>query len=261
MTDKTLNKIRTINFYGLNIGNNTSRPVLCLEVSAFNSEIMNFINSDCDILGLKFDITQENEIPNAVKKLKDLLPLIKKPLMVRGSSNDSIDKLLIPQLIQHLDREVIIAHANENTYKEIIPFTAKGSHIIVLRSPIDINLAKEINILSSDLGQSLDKILIDTDIGGLGYGLEYGYSIMEKIRIEGLSGDDYLNMPMISFAAEESLKTKEAKSDTFCSSWGSLKDRAEMFELTSASAVTAAGANVIVLNKPQSVKILRGLFE
>lgn len=261
MTEKTLNKIRTINFNGLNIGNNTSRPALCLEVSAYEPEIKNFINSDCDIVGIKFDIANEGEIPDALKNLRELLPLIKKPLMIRGSSNDSIDKLLLPELIKLLDRETIVAHANENTYKEIIPYTAKGNHIIVLRSPIDINLAKEINILSFDLGQSLDKILIDTDIGGLGYGLEYGYSIMEKIRLEGLNGDEYLNMPMISFAPEESLKTKEAKSDTFGISWGSLKDRAEMFEIASASAVIAAGANVIVVNKPQSVKILRGLFE
>lgn len=261
MTDKTLDKIRTINFNGLNIGNKTSRPALCLEVSAFAPDIKNIINSDCDILGIKFDIADEDDIPEAMEKLTELLPLIKKPLMIRGCSNDSIDKLLLPELIKLLDRETIVAHANENTYKEIIPYTAKGNHIVVLRSPIDINLAKEINILSFDLGQSLDKILIDTDIGGLGYGLEYGYSIMEKIRLEGLSGDEYLNMPMISFAPEESLKTKEAKSDTFGTSWGNLKDRTEMFELTSASAVIAAGANVIVLNKPQSVKILRGLFK
>src|SRR5699024_10655251 len=145
----------------------------------------------------------------------------------RGSGNDSIDKILLPELIKILDRETIIAHANENTYKDIIPLTANEGHVVVLRSPIDINLAKEINILAADLGQSLDKILIDTDIGGLGYGLEYGYSIMEKIKLEGLGGDDYLNMPMISFAAEESLKTKEAKSDTFSQSWGNLQTRAE----------------------------------
>lgn len=262
MTDKTLNKIRTIHFDGLSIGN--SKPVLCLEFSAFAPEVKEaagLTDSGEDIFGIKFDIQNESEIPQAKEKLKELLPLIKKPLMIRGSGNDSIDKILLPELIKLLDREAIVAHANENTYKEIIPLTAKGNHIVVLRSPIDINLAKEINILSADLGQDLDKILIDTDIGGLGYGLEYGYSIMEKIKLEGLGGDEYLNMPMISFAAEESLKTKEAKSDAFGTSWGDLSKRAEMFELSSASAVIAAGADVIVLNKPQSVNILKGMLE
>ncbi len=259
MKENTLNKIRTINFQGLIIGN--SKPVLCLEFSIFNLDLSKPIDSDCDIFGIRFDIDNENEINSVKKQLEKYLPLIKKPLMIRGCGNDSLDKILLPELIKTLDRETIIAHANENTYKEIVPLTSKGNHIIALRSPIDINLAKELNILAADLGQNLNKILIDTDIGGLGYGLEYGYSIMEKIKLEGLSGDEYLNMPMISFAPEESLKTKEAKSDTFSSSWGDLKTRAEMFELSSASAVIAAGADVIVLNNPQSVNILRGIFE
>ena len=93
------------------------------------------------------------------------------------------------------------------------------------------------NILTHDLGLSLDNIIIDTDIGGLGYGLEYGYSIMEKIRQE--KDDEYLNLPLISFAAEETLKTKEAKSDCFSKSYGELSQRAIMYEITATSAVLA----------------------
>ena len=255
MTDKTLNKIRTIHFDGLSIGN--SKPVLCLEFSAFAPEVKEaagLTDSGEDIFGIKFDIQNESEIPQAKEKLKELLPLIKKPLMIRDSGNDSIDKILLPELIKLLDREAIVAHANENTYKKIIPLTAKGNHIVVLRSPIDINLAKEINILSADLGQSLDKILIDTDIGGLGYGFEYGYSIMEKIKLEGADsdnkkGDKYLSMPLISFAAEETAKTKEAKDENL----------ALYLEITSASGVLAAGADYIVLTRPQAVKVMKGL--
>lgn len=99
------------------------------------------------------------------------------------------------------------------------------------------------------MGLPLDKILIDTDIGGLGYGFEYGYSIMEKIKLEGKSGDKYLNMPIISFATEETAKTKEAKD----------KDLALYLEITSAAAVKAAGAEYIVLTNPQSYKILKEL--
>lgn len=79
---------------------------------------------------------------------------------------------------------------------------------------------------------------------------------MEKIKLED---DEYLNMPMISFAADESLKTKEAKSDTFSESWGNLQSRALMFEIASAAAVKAAGASIIVLHHPESIKAMRGL--
>ena len=155
----------------------------------------------------------------------------------------------MPELIKVLDRECIIAYADENTYKDIVPLVIQGGHKLVIRTPIDINLAKEMNILTSDLGLPLDKIIIDTDIGGLGYGLEYGYSIMEKIKLEGKSGDKYLDMPLISFATEETAKTKEAKDESL----------AMFLEIASASAVKAAGADYIVITKPDAVSAMRRL--
>lgn len=205
-------------------------------------------NTDCDILGLRFNIDSDKEVAEAALMLKELMPLITKPLMVRGTNNDAIDKILLPALIKELKQPCIIASANENTYKTIVPEVIKEKHSIVLRSPIDINLCKELNILSIDLGLSPEKIFIDTDIGGLGYGLEYGYSIMEKIKLEGLNGDNYLNMPVISFVCEESLKTKEAKEN---------EKAAVMIEIASASAVFASGANIVVIKHPETLATMR----
>lgn len=205
----------------------------------------NQINEDCDILGLKFT----EDIEKGIEALKKLLPCIDKPLMLIGSGDDEIDIKLLPELMKLIDRECIIGIANEKNYKQIVPDVIKGNHTLIIRTPIDINLAKEMNILTSDMGLPLDKILIDTDIGGLGYGFEYGYSIMEKIKLEGKSGDKYLNMPIISFATVETAKTKEAKD----------KDLALYLELTSAAAVKAAGAEYIVLTNPQSYKTLKEL--
>ena len=210
-----------------------------------------------DILGLKFNIENETQINCAIDILKSLLPEIEKPLMLRGTNDDSLDKILLPELIKNLDRKSIIASGNENTYKSIIPYTKIG-HYIVLRSPIDINLAKEINILSTDLGQPLERIITDTDIGSLGYGFEYGYSIIEKIKQESKK-DKYLSPPIISFACEEALKTKETKSKDFSNSWGNLKDRVSFFEITAASAMKAAGADLIVINSPNTLNAMKGL--
>lgn len=285
--------IRQINFQGLKIGGEgtndaflTSKPVFALELNISDFESSSHIvkdyyktkcktpdakclvefaqESDCDILALKFNIPEDNldeNIKKAKSLLTELLPHIKKPLLVRGVNNKSVDVKLLPALMEVLDRKVIIAFADENTYKEIVPPVVKGGHILAIRTPIDINLAKEMNILTSDMGLSLDKILIDTDMGGLGYGLEYGYSIMERIKLaaigENTGGDKMLNMPLIAFAGEEALKAKEAKSDTFDKNFGDFKERSIMFEITTASAVIAAGANLIVLEHPDSVKILK----
>lgn len=196
------------------------------------SEVEKNLDSDCDVIGLKI---------TSVDALKKLLPVIKKPLMIRADDDD-----LLLEAVKILDRECIIGIANENNYKKLVPSVIKGGHTLIIRTPIDINLAKEMNILTSDMGLSLDKILIDTDIGGIGYGFEYGYSIMEKIKLED---DKYLNMPLISFAAEETAKTKEAKDE----------NAALFLEITAASAVKAAGADYIVLTKPEAVEIMRGL--
>ena len=169
--------------------------------------------------------------------------------MVRGCGDDSIDKELLPSLISQLPFQCIVAHANENTYKNIVPAIIKENHKLVIRTPIDINLCKEMNILASDMGLNLDNILIDTDIGGLGYGLEYGYSIIEKIKLEGIKGDRHLNLPIISFVAEETAKTKEAKNKTL----------APFLEIASAAAVKAAGADYIVINDKNIIEVMESL--
>lgn len=278
--------IRKISFQGVEIGgegiNESPSPVFALELNVFDFSVSSHIvkdyygentteseliskaqKSDCDILALKFNISDDNVDENIEKAkvlLAELLPEIKKPLLVRGVNNKSVDVKLLPALMEVLDRKVIIAFADENTYKDIVPSVIKGGHILAIRTPIDINLAKEMNILASDMGLSLDRILIDTDMGGLGYGLEYGYSIMERIKLAALSevnGDSMLNMPLIAFAGEEALKAKEAKSDTFSQGFGDFKERSIMYEITTASAIIAAGANLIVLEHPQSVAVLK----
>ena len=207
---------------------------------------------ECDIIALECKISTVEEIKNTKNIVQKLLPFIKKPLMICGCGKDDIDKILLPELIKILDRECIISYATEQTYKNIIPHVIKNNHYIVLKTPIDINLAKELNILSIEMGLSKDKIIMNTDIGGLGYGYEYGYSIMEKIRIEGEKGDEYLNLPFISEASSESLKTKEAKTSDI--------ERTRMIEITAVAGVIAAGANIVTVHYPENLKIIRGII-
>ena len=202
--------------------------------------------TDCDILALKFD----EDIEKSKEILKNILPKINKPLMICGCGKDEIDRVLLPELIKILDKVCIISYVTEKTYKDIISIVIEGGHYAVLKTPIDINLAKELNILCIDMGLDKSKIIMNTDTGGLGYGYEYGYSIMEKIRLE--SEDEYLNLPLISEAGLESLKTKEAK-------YGGEK-RARMIELTAISGALAAGANIVVVKNPDSINIIRRIL-
>lgn len=281
----TKTSIRTINFDNLNIGGENNfnvAPVFALEINVFDFESSSHIVKDyfnketdlkeiiqkaqktnCDILALKFNLGEDNieqDVKESVKILKKLLPSITKPLMVIGAGNKEVDMELLPELIKILDRESIISYIEENTYEKILPSIVKGGHIAVIRTPIYINLAKEMNILTTDKGQNPNKILIDTDMGGLGYGLEYGYSIIERIKLAAFDGDEMLNMPLVAFVGEEALKAKETKSDKLCESYGDFKLRSKMFEITTASSVITAGANVIVVENPETISLLKQLI-
>ncbi|MBQ8668297.1 hypothetical protein IJ472_00845 [bacterium] len=237
----------------LNITKNSKLFALGVGIKSTPDVLTTALNSDCDIIALKFENIED------IKLLKNTLPAIKKPLMICGSGDDEIDKILLPQIIQNLDRECIISDANEQTYKYMIPEIIKGNHYIILKSPIDINLAKELNILSVDMGLDKSKIIMNTDIGGLGYGYEYGFSIMEKVIQEGNKGDEYLEFPLFSDASTESLKTKEARSNDFSQSYGNVDDRAKIIELSACAGIIAAGANIIMINNPENISILKGL--
>jgi len=290
---KIQNPIRTVNYGNLAIGGDTSvsfmsengnktKTLFALEVlynieenyppilkdlwsgQDFFERLATAQKSSADLISIKFNITEdnlENKIAEICKTLTNFpLSTFHFPLILRGANNKNIDKYLLPALAQNAPRESIIAFADDNTYEEIAAATAKYNHILVLRSPIDINLAKELNILASDKGMSLDRLLIDPDMGGLGYGLDYGFSIVEKIKESGFAGDTMLNMPIIVFAGEEAFKAKEAKSSNFDKCWGEYSERALMWEIATAAPMISAGANIVVLWHPKSIDTLKGVL-
>jgi acetyl-CoA decarbonylase/synthase, CODH/ACS complex subunit delta len=89
--------------------------------------------------------------------------------------------------------------------------------------------------------------------GALGYGLEYTYSIMERTRLAGLSGDKMLSMPMISFVGQETWRTKEAKTGS--------NETGIMWEIASATAYLNSGANILVMNHPKAVEQVKNTIK
>lgn len=194
--------------------------------------------------------------------LQDVLKVCKMPLMVKLSSHSAWDIELAQALFSVVDRDIIISPIQAANYKEIIEIATKSNfnHKFVMRTPIDINLTKELNILSIDEGVSENQILIDPDMGCIGYGIDYGYSIIERICLARISGDKMLDMPIIVYAGEESYRAKETKSSDFPSSWGDLESRAKMWEISTASSLIAAGANIVVCWHPEVIKVLKSSF-
>lgn len=263
----------------------TYPDVLKREWSAQGCEqaLIKAFKSKADYVCIKFNIAStiknskenleqavERELENIDCFIKKNLKNNPKPLILRGANNTDIDKILVPNLAKLAPKDSIIAFADEYTYEYIVPQCVEYGHRLVLRTPIDINLAKELNILSIDKGISPQKILIDPDMGGLGYGLDYGYSIIEKIKqaaigydsahgVKSLNAEKMLDMPIIAFIGEESYRAKEAKSETFSVAWGDYQKRAAMWEIAGAAAMLSAGADIVVVWNPTSVKSLKGV--
>jgi acetyl-CoA decarbonylase/synthase complex subunit delta len=128
----------------------------------------------------------------------------------------------------------------------------------VAQSPIDVNLAKQLNILLNDMEFPAERIVIDPLTSTLGYGLEYTYSIMERIRIDGLAGDEMLAFPMLVNPGYESTRVKEARSpESDNPEWGDTDLRGAYWEVATAMGLLVAGADLLIMHHPEALRVVK----
>ncbi|MFH0702292.1 MAG: acetyl-CoA decarbonylase/synthase complex subunit delta [bacterium] len=217
------------------------------------------VDKGADVLAVRFNIEDKEEISKSQQILKQILENINIniPVIILGSNKKDIDIKLLPALIEIMNKKCTIGTLDEDNYKELAPVIKIFEHNIIAKTPIDINLAKQLNILLVESGFDPDRIIIDPSTGALGYGLDYAYSMTERIRLAALEGDNMLNMPIIAFAGEESWKTKEAKSNNVPEEWGDMDTRAIIWECITAASMLIAGANIVVMYHPEAVEYVK----
>lgn len=197
------------------------------------------------------------------KTAKAVADAVNVPLIIIGCGVEEKDAEVLPVVGEALSgRNYLIGCATEKNYKTITATCMVHGHNIIASSPLDINLAKQLNILINEMNLSLNRIAIDPLVGALGYGIEYAYSIMERARLGALMGDNMLAMPVICFVGQEAWKAKEAKSPTEESpEWGEQEKRALLWEIITTTAFAQAGGSIFVLRHPESVKHVRTHLE
>ena len=193
------------------------------------------------------------------KLVQALLKAVSCPLIVLGCGQAQKDNEVLPAISEAAKGEkILFGDAVQENYKTLTAACIADGHSLIAESPIDVNIAKQLNILISDLGLPLNRLAINPTIGALGYGLEYAYSIMERARNAALSGDKMLAMPFVCFVGQEAWRTKESKvSEKEHPSWGNARTRAIQWETTTAMAVLQAGADILTLRHPQSIQIIK----
>jgi acetyl-CoA decarbonylase/synthase complex subunit delta len=188
-----------------------------------------------------------------------LLKRVKTPLIILGCGQVDKDNEVLPYVSEATKGErLLFGDVVQENYKTLTAACIADGHNIIAESPIDVNIAKQLNILISDLGMPQDRIAINPTIGALGYGLEYAYSIMERARNAALSGDKMLAMPFICFVGQEAWRAKEAKvSEAESPLWGNARERGVMWEVMTAVAMLHAGADILTMRHPKAIKIVK----
>lgn len=201
---------------------------------------------------------EDRSAEEAAETAKQVLDAIDIPLIVWGSTNVEKDAEVLRAVAQACaDTPIVLGPVEEANHKAVGAQALAYNHKIAASSPIDINLAKQLNILLGNLGVSDDNILIDPTTGAIGYGIEYCYSVMERIRQAALTQqDDKLQLPMISNLADEVWKCKEAKQadDPIM---GKAEERGILFESMTATTLLTAGADILVMRHPKAIQLVR----
>jgi len=198
----------------------------------------------------------ENGPETAVTTVKSVLQATGLPLIVVGPGQAEKDnELLVPIADACKGERLLLGICEDKNYRTIVAGAMANNHLVIARTAMDVNLAKQLNILISDMGMPLDRVIMDPTTGALGYGFEYGYSVMERLRLAALQGDGMTQLPMLVTPGEECWKTKEAKVGTGVpAAWGDWQERAVTWETLTASMLIESGANIVVLRHPESVK-------
>lgn len=204
-------------------------------------------------------LSAEETPQSAVQCVKNVLAASGLPLIVWGPGQAEKDnELLVPVAEATKGERLVLGICEDKNYRTIVAAAMANGHLVQARTPMDVNLSKQLNILISDMGMPKDRILMDPTTGALGYGIEYGYSVMERLRLAALQGDAMTQSPIIVTPGYEAWKTKEAKvGDGVPQAWGEWEERAIQWETLTALPLIEAGADILVLRHPESLRRLR----
>lgn len=195
-----------------------------------------------------------------VKKVADAVSV---PLIVWGTANLEKDTDVMRKVAEVCqNKNLILGPVEEGNHKKIGAAAIGYKHTVIASTPIDINLAKQLNILLGNLGVQDSSMVMDPTVSSIGYGIEYCYSVMERIRAAALTqADDKLQFPFICNIGKETWKTKEVKvTEQEDPKMGDAKKRGILLESMSAMCLLLAGADVVVMRHPESIKLVKGMI-
>jgi len=234
--------------------------------AAWAKKCVDEYGADMIVLQLKsIDPNDQDASPeSAVATVKKVLAAVKVPLIIWGVANPQKDEEVLKKIAEDCQGENLVLGPVEDKNHKGIGAAAMGfGHAVVSSSPIDVNLAKQVNILLENLGMPMSRVIIDPTTGGLGYGMEYSYSVMERLRMAAMNqGDDKLQYPLINNLANEVWKCKEAKlTADEAPILGDPERRGILMEAVGAVTYLMAGSDILIMRHPEAVRMVKSFID
>jgi acetyl-CoA decarbonylase/synthase complex subunit delta len=201
---------------------------------------------------------------DAVATVKKVLGAIDVPLILWGCANAEKDEEVFKKVAEECqDATLTIGPVEDKNHKSIGAAAMGYGHTVISSSPIDVNLAKQVNILLENLGMPMDRIIVDPTTGGVGYGMEYSYSVMERLRMAAMTqGDDKLQFPLINNLGNEVWKCKEAKQTVEeAPTLGDPERRGILMEAVGAVTYLMAGSDILFMRHPEAIRMVKAFID
>lgn len=199
----------------------------------------------------------------AAETVRSVLEAVDVPLIVLGCGHPDKDNDIWPRITEAARGEkCLVGVAVPENYKTLVVACLADGHSIVAEGPIDVNIQKQLTILITAMGLPAERVVMHPGTASLGYGLEYEYSIMERIRLAGLQGDRMLSQPVMTIVGEEAWRAKEARLEAAAMpAWGDAARRGPAWEAATAAAFLQSGTDIVVLVHPEALAATKRSIE
>ncbi len=222
-----------------------------------------------DFLSLSLDGGDPNgenkSVDELIQVVKEVAAATDLPLVICGCKNVEKDGELLAKAAEVLEgRNVLLLAAKEENYKQVGAAAGLAyKQVVGAESADDINLAKQLNVLLTQLGVDSKNIAMQPGTAAAGYGFEYVISTLDRIKAAALQqGDTTLQMPIITPIANETWSVKESiATEEDMPEWGPQEERGIDMEVETAAAVLASGSDAVIMRHPVSCATITKMIQ
>ena len=207
---------------------------------------------------------ENKSVDECVELAKSVADATDMPLVVMGCKNIEKDTELFNKIAEALaGKNILVLSARDENYKAI----GAGAGLaygqkVGAESAVDINLAKQLNTVMTQLGVSAQSIVMNIGSAAAGYGFEYVASTLDRVKDAALSQSDaMLQMPIITPVSADTWGVKDAiMPEADMPEWGSQEERGIEMEIVTAAAVLASGSDAVIMRHPEAIRTIAAMI-